>query len=141
MGIKRPMVTLAGAALAAGVAGTPVEPPAAAGTFDLAQAQRGQAEPGQGGRGMGPGGGGMGPGGGAGPGGGLSQSRMFQQLDRDGDGFLSREEFVEGERPGRMSGTRPAEQNRAQMFDRLDADDDGRLSRAEMPEPRAGSAR
>ncbi|NBB70807.1 MAG: hypothetical protein GVY33_10875 [Alphaproteobacteria bacterium] len=96
--------------------------------------------PGSGGTGAG---GGMGPGGGTGPGGGagMPPSQRFQQLDQDGDGFLSREEFVEGERPGRMSDAPTAERNRARMFDQLDADDDGRLSLDELPEPRAGAAR
>jgi hypothetical protein len=69
-----------------------------------------------------------GPGGGPG----MQQGRMFEMLDQDGDGALSREEFIEGERPGRMSGSEWAHQNREQMFDQLDQDGDGQISFAEM---------
>jgi hypothetical protein len=132
---KRTTMAIAGAALAAGVAWAPAAGAAEGAPLELAQAQQGQPGMNQGGRGMGPGGGGMGPGGG------MRQSQMFEQFDQDDDGFLSREEFVEGERRGRMSDSPMAEQNRAQMFDELDENDDGRLSLEEMPQPRAGAAR
>ena len=135
MTTKRTMVAIAGAALAACVASTPTADAALGVPVQLAQAQQGQPGMRPGGRGMGPGGGGMGPGAG------IRQGQMFEQWDRDGDGFLSREEFVEGERRGRMSDTPMAERNRAQMFDQLDANDDGRLSLDEMPEPREGASR
>ncbi len=149
MRTKRTMVAIAGAALAACVAWTPTADAASGVAVQLAQAQQGQPGMNQGGRGtapggggMGPGGGGMGPGGGGmGPGAGMRQNQMFQQWDRNGDGVLSREEFVEGERRGRMSDTPMAERNRAQMFDQLDEDGDGRLSLDEMPAPRAGANR
>ena len=133
MNAKRTIVAVAGVVLAAGVAWPTAVDAAAGAPLELAQAQQGQPGMNQGGRGMGPGGGGMGPGGG------MRQSQTFEQLDQDGNGFLSREEFVEGERRGRMSDTPMAEQNRAQMFDELDENDDGRLSLEEMPEPRAGA--
>jgi hypothetical protein len=129
------MLAIAGAALATGVAWTPAADAAPDDPVQLAQVQQGQPGMNQGGPGMGPGGSGMGPGAG------MRQSQMFQQWDQDGDGFLSREEFVEGERRGRMSDTPMAERNRAQMFDQLDANDDGRLSLEEMPQPRAGATR
>jgi hypothetical protein len=132
---KRTLMVIAGAAVAAGVAWAPAANAGPDVPLRLAQAQQGQPATNQGGRGMGPGGGGMGPGGG------MQQSRMFEQWDRDDDGFLSREEFVEGERRGRMSDTPMAEQNRAQMFEQLDEDGDGRLSLDEMPQPRTGANR
>jgi hypothetical protein len=132
---KRTLMVIAGAAVAAGVAWAPAADAGPDVPLRLAQAQQGQPATNQGGRGMGPGGGGMGPGGG------MQQSRMFEQWDRDDDGFLSREEFVEGERRGRMSDTPMAEQNRAQMFEQLDEDGDGRLSLDEMPQPRTGANR
>jgi len=143
---KRTMIAMVGAAGLAAAAALPGNVASAQAGPVLAQAQQGQPGTGQGGRGMGPGGGGMGPGGGGmgqGPGGGpgMQQGRMFEQLDRDGDGSLSREEFVEGERPGTMSSTGVAQQNREQMFDQLDRDGDGRLSLDEMPTRRGGAAR
>lgn len=128
---QRTLVVLTAAALVWGGAAAMAETAAGDRAVELVQAQQSM---GQGGRGMGQGGG-MGPGGG-----GMRQGQMFQQLDQDDDGFLTREEFVEGERPGRRSNMPAAEQRRARMFDQLDQDDDGRLSLREMPQPRAGAA-
>lgn len=74
---------------------------------------------------------GMGRGPGMGPG--MGTGAMFQMLDTNGDGALSREEFVEQPRRGPMSGTEWAEQNRAARFDQLDANKDGKLTFDEMP--------
>jgi Ca2+-binding EF-hand superfamily protein len=53
----------------------------------------------------------------------------FRELDRDGDGSVSREEFEAGPFVQKM----PEEQRRA-MFDRLDADGDGGVSPTELRE-------
>jgi hypothetical protein len=63
---------------------------------------------------------------------------MFERLDSDGDGFVTRKE-VEGmrsrmERPRREG--RDGRQNRAEMFKRFDRDGDGVISREEFMQAR-----
>lgn len=53
---------------------------------------------------------------------------MWKKADRDGDGFLSSEEFGAMERPGQL----PREK-RAEIFKRLDKNGDGKLGPNEMP--------
>jgi hypothetical protein len=87
-----------------------------------------QAQPGGGpgaGRGMGGGSRGGGPG--------MPQGQMFQLMDQNGDGAVSRDEFVGAPRGGPMSQNQFAEQNRATRFDELDRDGNGRLTPDEMP--------
>lgn len=62
----------------------------------------------------------------------MSQRRMMQMMDQNGDGFLDHEEFVETPRPGAGANTELAERNRAAHFDQLDRDGDGRLSPEEL---------
>jgi Ca2+-binding EF-hand superfamily protein len=63
---------------------------------------------------------------------------MLQLLDQDGDGALSREEFVDTPRPGGMGNSDLAQRNRELHFDQLDANGDGRLTRDELADMPAG---
>jgi hypothetical protein len=128
--------TVAGlaSAVAAGAAADRLAPGP---TVVAQQQQQQQRQPG--GAGMGQGqrmdpGGGMGAGQGMGPGaqGGGQQRRMIHMMDQDGDGALSREEFVETPRPGGMANSDLAQRNREARFDQLDANGDGRLSPDEL---------
>jgi len=80
----------------------------------------------------------MGPGGGMGPQDGRQQRRMMQMLDQDGDGALSREEFVETPRPGGMANSDLAQRNRESHFEQLDANGDGRLTPDELADMPGG---
>ncbi len=59
-----------------------------------------------------------------------AEAAVFDRLDADGDGQLSREEFTPEKR---HQARRTVHQ--ARVFERLDTDDSGGLSRAELPDP------
>ncbi|GLR82599.1 EF-hand domain-containing protein (plasmid) [Azospirillum oryzae] len=79
---------------------------------------------GMGGQGMGQG---MGPGKGMGGTGAMHQ-QMFDQLDADKDGVISRKEFVDAPRGGPGSMTDVAKSRRGTRFDRFDKNKDGKLT-------------
>ncbi len=91
-----------------------------------------QTGPGQG-MGQGMGGQGMGQGQGMGPGKGMGgtgamHQQMFDQLDADKDGAVSRKEFVDAPRGGPGSMTDLAKDRRGARFDQFDKNKDGKLT-------------
>jgi hypothetical protein len=70
---------------------------------------------------------GMGPGKGMGGTGAMHQ-QMFDQLDADKDGAVSRKEFVDAPRGGPGSMTDVAKSRRSARFDQFDKNKDGKLT-------------
>lgn len=79
---------------------------------------------------------GSGPGQGSmqGPGGGMRMggAGILKMLDKNGDGVVSREEFVEAPRGGPGSATDLAKEHRAARFQQLDRNGDGKLTAEEL---------
>ncbi len=90
---------------------------------------QGMGGQGMGGQGMGQGQGqGMGPGKGMRGGAGAMHQQMFDQLDADKDGAVSRQEFVDAPRGGPGSMTDIAKSRRGARFDQFDKNKDGKLT-------------
>jgi hypothetical protein len=85
---------------------------------------QGMGGQGMGGQGMGQG---MGPGKGMGGTGAMHQ-QMFDQLDTDKDGAISRKEFIDAPRGGPGSMTDLAKDRRGARFDQFDKNKDGKLT-------------
>lgn len=83
---------------------------------------------------------GPGPGAGQGPGGGMRAGQgmgaggagIVKMLDKNGDGAVSREEFVDAPRGGPGSATDLAKEHRAARFQQLDRNGDGKLTAEEL---------